>query len=286
MALNLIIEFISAFLTDSAVLIAFIQFRKIEIDRKKQIIKSIYNQLETTGVWAQVNSPGYIGHPNDKEKIEWAHPFSYVYGIKHEGLQLIALQEGIIDLPDRFISRLFEYNQNISRIKDLADFKKDITSSNFKAAYELEKQIKNYSSKINSVSINWNSFLVTIRSSVGGKNYPEIVRMAELFADYGTKIHYEIIGNSLSNGMKQQHEELKIFISQIEKKLCRPSFFNIIFLSTLSLILFFLFLVFFFNSKLFYSYLYLILISNILIAVLIELFYIRSFEIDCIRHDY
>lgn len=281
MVLNLDLNLISIFLTDFAVLIAFIQFRKIEIDRRKQVIKTIFNQLEVTGAWAQVNSQGYLGNPSDQEKIEWANPFKYVYRIKHEGLQSIALQEGVIDFPDRFISRLFEYNQNISRIKDLTDFKKNVTASNFEIAIKLENQVKTYLSVTNPISTNWNSFLTTLNTSVMKKNLSRVSRMAELFVEYGSKIHYEIIGSDNSNGMKQQHNELEKFISQIERKLCQPSIFNIASFSLLLLILFFILFTFFNYQKFFTVYYGVILLFDILIAVSIELFYIRNFKVKC-----
>lgn len=230
--MEFMVTLITALLTNIGVLIAYIEFIRRDINSKKQIIKTLKNQLETTGQWAQATGPGYVGHPSDKEKIDWAtNPFGFIYETRAEVLESIFLKEGIISFSDEFLGKLFEYNQNISRIKNIVDFQKNIVANNYPSALSLEEKGKNYKNKINSVSWNWNKFLSTL------SNRGE-ARLAELIAEYNEVIHYVVIGGPKSNGMKEQHDTLKKEIDEKEKELFKISVFQTVIFTILFDLLF------------------------------------------------
>jgi len=169
--------------------------------------------LSITGPWASSGNEGYVGHPSEEQKLDYANPFRLIYGIENVPFQQITLQQGIIDFSERILGNIFQLNQNIIRIKDIETFRRDLVSKNFNLAVELQGKLEVY--KANNKERSFEDFLDYLGTNRKSDNLKELARK---LCRYYEIIHFTIIGSRNSGGMKQQYHEIEEELEKLEKR--------------------------------------------------------------------
>ena len=210
-----------------SVFIAFIEYKNRLFDRQKQILISLKHQLKISSLWASANNEGYISEPNDARKLQMTDPFYIIFEIENYALKDVMVQPGIIDFSDRFNEALANYNQHITRIRDLERFRENLCIENIVSSQIIREKLKKEQDKPE-MERNFQNFL----NSFNEKNPEERKAkfLAKKFYKYNHIIHYQFIGSRSSGGLKNFYHILKEEISNQEKQIIkRIKIFNFIF---------------------------------------------------------
>lgn len=213
--------------TLSGIFIAFIEYKNKLLERQRQTLISLESQLKISGSWASASNEGYIGEPSEQQKLSFANPFYLIYTIENSALKDVMVQPGIIDFNEMFNEALAQYNQHISRIRDLENFRENLCLSNIDNSRIIQEKIKQEESKQPSER-NYNNFW----QSFNDKNIDEQKArfLVDKFYQYGYIIHYQLIGSRNSGGLKNFYHILKEEIDKQREVIQKRIFlFDIIF---------------------------------------------------------
>lgn len=209
------------------IFIAFIEYKDRLFDRQKQVLASLKHQLEISGSWASANNEGYIGEPSDDRKIVMTDPFYIIYNIENSALKDVMVQPGIVDFTDKFNNALANYNQHISRIRDLEKFREDLCTENIDLCQIIREKIKLEQRKSKKEQ-NFQNFLNSFDENKTEEKKAKF--LANKFYNYSYIIHYQLIGSRNSGGLKQFYHILdEERVKQGENIVKKIKFFNFIF---------------------------------------------------------
>lgn len=204
---------------------AFWQYKKNSFERQKQILISLNNQLSISGLWA--GAEGYPEEPSEDKKLNFSDPFYIIFEIENFALKEVMVQRGGVDFSKTFHNSLSQYNQHISRIRDLEKFREQLCINNFDSAIIIVDKLKEERNKLKSEQ----SYTEFIKSFDENKNDEKLARfLADKFYGYSYNIHYKIIGSRNSGGLNNFHHILLGEIIGHEKKIKKQvKIYNIIF---------------------------------------------------------
>lgn len=200
------------------IFIAFIEYKNKLFDRQKQVLVSLKDQLKISGSWASASNEGYIGEPSDVKKLEMTDPFYIIFNIENSAMRDVMIQPGIIDFTDKFNEALANYNQHISRIRDLEKFRENLCSENIEATQIIREKLKIEQQKSKKEQ-NFQNFL----NNFDEKNPKEKKAkfLANKLYNYSYIIHYRLIGSRNSGGLKTFYHILEEEITNQEKKIIK-----------------------------------------------------------------
>jgi len=205
-------------LTLIGVFIAFIEYKNKLFDRQKQVLSSLKHQLKISGSWASADNEGYIGEPDESRKLAMTDPFYIIYTIENSALKEIMVQPGVIDFSDRFNDALANYNQHISRIRDLEKFRESLCTENIILCQIIREKLKLEQQKSEKEQ-NFQNFLNSFDENKPKEK--EAKFLANKFYNYSRIIHYQLIGSKNSGGLKQFYHILEEEKFNQEKKIVK-----------------------------------------------------------------
>jgi len=205
------INIIAILIASSTLSFGVYQYLKNKDSKVKQILRLIYAQLEIFGAWVGTEGRGYGKELTNEEKFDNANPFKLIYEIENNQFIQITLLDELNFVPKDILGKINEFNQNIVRITNIQNFRNQIVVSDIDLSWQIKELLDNY----NKQNRNFEVFLQSIKD---GKKVPKnkekfnkhkALRLIDRLIYYGTKIHCDIIGDSKSNGMKEQLEIIK-----------------------------------------------------------------------------
>lgn len=203
-------ENLAAFVTVLSVLFIVWQYIKGVLERREQILISLEMQLKTSGPWASADNDGYVGEPDERKKLEFTDPYKAVLGIENTALKMVMIQPGIVDFSEKLHENLASYNQHISRITDLNNFRNRIVAGDPVGRSIIVEKLEQENKKFPEERM-FTSFL----NRFDEKNPLEAraKNLAKFICNQFIVLHYIVIGNRASDGLKATYhilaEEIK-----------------------------------------------------------------------------
>lgn len=215
------------------IFIAFIEYKNKLLERQRQALISLESQLKISGSWASASNEGYIGEPNEQQKLSFVNPFYLIYTIENSALKDVMVQPGVIDFSKRFNEALAQYNQHISRIRDLEKFREQVCLNNIDKSRLILEKIKTEQNKLASEQ-SYQNFIKSFNESDVNEKTAKF--LAHKFYNDSYEIHYRLIGSRNSGGLKNFYHILEEEIDKQRKVIQkRKLLFNFIFFFFISL---------------------------------------------------
>ena len=170
------------------------------------------------------------------------NPFYIIYNIENSALKDVIVQPGIIDFSDRFNKALANYNQYISRIRDLERFRENLCTENIESSQIIVDKLRVEQQKPPEER-NFQKFLASFDENNPKEKKAKL--LANKFYNYSYTIHYQLIGSRNSSKLKNFYHILEEEISNQRKKFFKKLkifswiFFIFILILLLGFILFF-----------------------------------------------
>lgn len=203
------------FATILGIWFGFWQYLRVGYERKNQIINSLESQLDVTAIWSRVNNEGYLGEPNDNVKLNFSHPFRFIFGIESSVIKNITFQPGIVDFSKEFYKAVAEFNQAVNTLSDLERFLEQLSFNNPEISRMIEMKLNDEEKKLEKSTQSHLSFMNSFNQDEFLAKY-----ISDKIYSFNYQLHYKFIGSEKSGGLNQAHH---ILIEEINRQKKRNS---------------------------------------------------------------
>lgn len=183
------------------IIIALWQYKRNQLNSKKQVLSVLKSQLKVSKNWAGTRGPGYTGEPSEKNKIERADPFYNVLTIENAPGTIVLGVKEIASFGENFIDSLLHYNQTIQSMKDMQALRDGIAFSDIRSAIKIKVAVTGLISKYRDES--FEHFL-------SNSNFADEEKLlAQILSGINVTLHWKLIGTVGGNGLHESQNNME-----------------------------------------------------------------------------
>lgn len=191
------------------IFIALWQYRRNQLNSKRQVLGVLKSQLKVSKNWAGTRGPGYTGEPSEKTKIERADPFYNVFEIEKGPAIIVFGVKEIASFGESFIDSLVHYNQTIQSMKDMQSLRDRIAFSDIRLAAKIKEAV----GRCKDEGKDFKHFL-------SNNNFTDEEKLlVEILSKINVDLHWKLIGTVGGNGLHESQNNLEKEVKLAEARL-------------------------------------------------------------------